>query len=108
VHRFRRNPYQLRRNLGGKEFRVDMVGYPYDALGYRVYNHVTRCITTYVHVMFHEDVPGFASSPNIDSHIIDALDADDDLGQLLQSHALALNEPDADDAPRVLDAPRPQ
>jgi hypothetical protein len=43
---------KLRRKLGEKAFRGVMVGYPPNAPWYRVYNHVTRGITTTLHVTF--------------------------------------------------------
>jgi hypothetical protein len=45
-------PDKLRRKLGEMAFRGAMVGFPSDAPCYRVYNPVTRRITTSVHVMF--------------------------------------------------------
>jgi hypothetical protein len=36
---------------------------------YRIYNHVTRRITTSVHVVFQEDVPGYPPSMTVDSLI---------------------------------------
>jgi hypothetical protein len=56
---FAKVPDKLRRKLGEKAFRGIMIGYPPDAPGYRIYNSATRRITTSVHVVFHEDVPGF-------------------------------------------------
>jgi hypothetical protein len=64
-------PDKLRRKLGEKAFRGVMVSYPSDAPYYRVYNPVTRRITTSVHVMFHEIVPGFLPSLDIGSLISD-------------------------------------
>jgi hypothetical protein len=49
---FAKVPDKLRRKLGEKAFRGVMVGYPLDAPCCRVYNPVTRRITTFVHVMF--------------------------------------------------------
>jgi hypothetical protein len=54
-------PDKLRRKLSEKAFRGVMVGYPTDALGYRVYNPETRRITTSVHVVFQENTPGFGT-----------------------------------------------
>jgi hypothetical protein len=64
---FTKVPNKLRRKLGEKASRGMMVGYPPDAPSYRVYNPVTRRITTSVHVMFQEIVPGFLPSPNTNS-----------------------------------------
>jgi hypothetical protein len=49
---FAKVPDNQRRKLSEKAFRGDMVGYPPDAPGYRVYNPETRIITTSVHVVF--------------------------------------------------------
>jgi hypothetical protein len=46
-----------------------MVGYPSDVPGYRVYILVKHNITTSVHFMFHETVPGFKASPKTDNLI---------------------------------------
>jgi hypothetical protein len=71
---FAKVPDKLRRNLSEKAFRGVMAGYPSDAPGYRVYNLVTRHITTSVHVVFQEDTLGFTTSMSIDSVISDASD----------------------------------
>jgi hypothetical protein len=49
---FAKVPDQLRRKLGKKAFRGVIVGYPPDALGYRVYNPETRRINTSIYVVF--------------------------------------------------------
>jgi hypothetical protein len=66
---FARVSDKLRRKLGEEAFRGVMVGYPYHAPGYRVYNPVTRRITTSVHVMFKEIVPGFLATSQSDKHV---------------------------------------
>jgi hypothetical protein len=61
---------KLRRKQGDKAFRGVMVGYPPDALGYRVYNPATRRITTSVHVVSKRiEAPNFKASTPIDSMI---------------------------------------
>jgi hypothetical protein len=51
-----------------------MIGYPPHAPGYRVYNSETRRITTSVHVVFHENTPGFGTGLPIESVIADSSD----------------------------------
>jgi hypothetical protein len=87
---------KLRRKLGEKAFQGVMVGYPFDAQGYRVYNHDTRCIDTFVHVVFQVYVPGCGSSQTIDSQITDASYMGSDHGHMPQSHLLDLDAHDAD------------
>jgi hypothetical protein len=58
---FAKVPDKVRRKLGKKAFRGVMVGYPPNTLGYRVYNHVIRRMTTPVHIVFLEDTPGFVA-----------------------------------------------
>jgi hypothetical protein len=55
-----------------------------------------------VYVVFQQDIPGFGSSPNIDSQITDIVGANTDHGSMPQSHALNLDEPHAGDAPTPL------
>jgi hypothetical protein len=57
----------LRRKMGDKAFRGVMIGYPPDASWYHVDFHVTRRVTTLVHVVFQEDTPRFSTSTPIDS-----------------------------------------
>jgi hypothetical protein len=71
---FAKVPDKLRRKL--RRFRGVMVGYPTDAPWYRVYNPETRRITTSVHVLFHENNPGFGTCLPIDSVITGPSDAD--------------------------------
>jgi hypothetical protein len=85
-------PDKLRRKLGEKAFRGIMVGYPHDAPGYRIYNHATRRITTSVHVVFQDDVPGFSPTMAVDSLISDATDMDIDRGSAPTSHPLDLDQ----------------
>jgi hypothetical protein len=67
---------KLRRKLGEKAFCGVMVGFPSDTPCYRMYNPVTRRITTCVLVILQETVPGFQPSPKTDSLILDDMDAD--------------------------------
>jgi hypothetical protein len=94
-------PSKLRRKLGEKVLRGVMVGYSPDALGYRVYNLVTRHIATSVHVVFNEDVQGIGVSAAVNSMIIDASDVDGDHDHALQSHPLDLDTHANDDAPAL-------
>jgi hypothetical protein len=71
---FAKVPEKLRRKLSEKAFRGVMVGSPTDAPGYCVYNPETRRITTSVHVVFHEDTPGFGTQLSVDSVITDSSD----------------------------------
>jgi hypothetical protein len=48
---FAKVPDKLRRKLSENAFRGVMVGYPPNALGYRIYNPETRRITISVHVV---------------------------------------------------------
>jgi hypothetical protein len=73
---FAKVPDKMRRKLGEKAFRGVMVAYPLDAPEYRVYNPETRRITTSVHVVFHEDTPGFGKRLSIDLVITDSSDAE--------------------------------
>jgi hypothetical protein len=73
-------PDKLRRNLGEKVFRGIMVGYPPDTPGYRIYIPATRRITTSVHVVFHEDVPGSPLPMAVDSLISNDPDMGSDRG----------------------------
>jgi hypothetical protein len=66
---FAKVPDKLRYKHGEKAFRGIMVGYPFDAPGYCIYNSAIRRITTSVHVVFQEDVPGFSPSLTVDSLI---------------------------------------
>jgi hypothetical protein len=68
---------KLRCKLGEKAFRGAMVGYPFDAPSYCVCNPVTRRITTSVHAMFQETVPGFYPYLDTDSLISNGTDVDD-------------------------------
>jgi hypothetical protein len=61
-----------------KAFRGVMVGYSQNSPGYRVYNPATKRITTFVHVMFQENVPGRGISRNVLSSIKVFFDADND------------------------------
>jgi hypothetical protein len=63
---FAKVPHRLRRQMGEKAFRGVMVGYPADAQGCRVYNHVTRRITASLHAGFQKDTLGFNVSTPID------------------------------------------
>jgi hypothetical protein len=83
---FAKVPDKLRQNLSEKTFRGVMVGYPADAPGYRVYNPETRRITISVHVVFHEDTPGFDTRLSVDSVIADP--SDDALAASPQSHSI--------------------
>jgi hypothetical protein len=76
-----------------------MVGYPFDAPGYRVYNPVTRRITTSVHVMFHEIVPGFLPSPDTNSMISDETETVSDDALFPSAHDVSPNLVDNDDGP---------
>jgi hypothetical protein len=69
-------PDKLRRKFGEDAFRGVMDGYPPDAPWYRVYNPETRRIITSVHVVFHENTPGFGTRLPIDSVITDPSDDD--------------------------------
>jgi hypothetical protein len=60
---------KLRRKLDKKKFWSVVVGELVDAKGYRMYNPVTHRITTSVHVMFQESVPGFGVYTETDSSI---------------------------------------
>jgi hypothetical protein len=73
---FAKVPDNLCRKLGEKAFRGVMVGNPPDAPGYRVSNPETRRITTSVHVVFHENTPGFGTRLPIDSVITDTSNDD--------------------------------
>jgi hypothetical protein len=84
-----------------------MVGYPPYAHGYCVYNHVTRRITTSVHVIFQEDTPGFGASSATDSLITEAPYAACDLDQPIATHALVRDTPDATNGPPLLAAGHP-
>jgi hypothetical protein len=88
---FAKLPDKFRRKLGEKAFRGIMVGYPPDGPGYRIYNPATRRITTSVHVVFHEDVPGFLPYMTVVSLISDAPDVDNDRDSAPQSHPLDLD-----------------
>jgi hypothetical protein len=107
---FAKVPDKLRRKLGEKAFRGIMDGYPHDAPGYRIYNLVTRRITTSVHLVFQEDVPGFPPSLIVDSFICDDPELDNDRGSSPQSHPLDI-DPQADEAlhldPPTIAAPPP-
>jgi hypothetical protein len=92
------------RKLGERAFRGVMVGYSFDVLGYRAYNLVPRRMTTSVHVMFKQTVPGFHVSHWIDSLISDATDAAD---QFPLSRVILLDTFDIDDGPLLLDTNRP-
>jgi hypothetical protein len=70
-----------------------MVGYPPDAPGYRVYNPKTRLITTSVHVVFHEDTPGFGTQLSVDSVITDSSDATPATSPLSHPIDITLPEP---------------
>jgi hypothetical protein len=56
---FAKVPDKLRRKLREKAFCGILVGYPPQAPGYRINNPAKLRITTSVHVVFREDVPGF-------------------------------------------------
>jgi hypothetical protein len=68
----------LRRKLGVKAFRGVMVGYSHNSPCYRVCNPAIRRITTFVHVKFHETIPGFGNSHHVNSLIDVFFDANDD------------------------------
>jgi hypothetical protein len=70
-------PDKLRRKQGEKAFRGALVDYRTDTLAYRVYNPVTRRITTSMQVMFQTDVHGVFPSPKTDPLIIGNNDAND-------------------------------
>jgi hypothetical protein len=72
-----------------------MVGYPPDALGYRVYNPETRRITTSVHVVLQENTPGFGTRLSIDSVITDSSDAEIPQEASPQSHPIDTTLPEA-------------
>jgi hypothetical protein len=84
---FAKLPDRLRRKLSEKAFRGVMVGYPSNALSYRIYNPETRCITTHVHVVFQDITPCFGAHPSIDSVIADASNAHDP-PDMLTSHPI--------------------
>jgi hypothetical protein len=86
---FAKVPVKLRRKLGEKAFRGVMVGYPPNALGYRVHNPEARLITTSVHVVFQENTPGFGARLPIDSVITDCSDDDPPQDISPQSHPIA-------------------
>jgi hypothetical protein len=90
---------QLRHKFGEKAFRVVIVGYPSNAPGYRVYNRVTRRVTTSEHVMFQEMVPGFHASCEIDSLISDDSDAADGSAKFLLSNVISPHTMDIDNGP---------
>jgi hypothetical protein len=104
---FAKVPDKLRRKLGEKAFRGVMVGYPSDALGNRVYNPVTRSITTSVHVTFHEIVPGFL--PSLDTNPLISDDTETVIGSALfpSSHAVSHDLVENDDGPPLPDDNRP-
>jgi hypothetical protein len=104
---FAKVPDMLRRKLGENAFCGVMVGYPSDAPGYRVYNPVARRISTSVHVMFQETVPGFQPSLETDSLILDDTDANDGSAQFPPSHAISTDPIDTADGPPILDDDRP-
>jgi hypothetical protein len=54
---FAKVPENLRRKVCLKAFRGVMVGYSQNSPGYRVYSPATKRITTFVHIMLHENVP---------------------------------------------------
>jgi hypothetical protein len=85
---FAKVPDKLRRKLSEKAFRGVMVGYPPNALGYRIYNPETRRITTSVHVVFQENTHDFGARLPVDSVIADALFDVDDPSDLLTSHPI--------------------
>jgi hypothetical protein len=114
---FAKVPNKLSRKFGEKAFRGIMVGYLPDAPGYRIYNPATRRITTLVHVVFQENVPGSPPSLTVDSLICDDPELDSDRGSTPQSHPLHI-DPRADEelhldphvvatAPPLLDHDRP-
>jgi hypothetical protein len=85
---FAKVPDNLRRKLGMKAFRGVMVGYSQNSPGYRVYNPATTRITTYVHIKFHEKLPGFGTSHPVDASIDVFLGADDSSDTLTATQPL--------------------
>jgi hypothetical protein len=59
---FAKVPDTRRHKLDPKSFRGVFVGYPYKSPGYRIYNPTTRRITTSIHTVFQEHIPGFSTS----------------------------------------------
>ena len=96
---FAKVPDELRRKLLEKAFRGVMVGYPTDALGYRVYNPETRRITTSVHVVFQENTPGFGTRLPIDSVIRNPSDDESPPDPSPPSHPIVTPLPDPQPPP---------
>jgi hypothetical protein len=84
-------PDKQHRKLSENAFRGVMVGYPIDAPRYRVYNPETRRIATSVHVVFHEDSPGFGTQISVDSVITDS--SDDAHAASPESHPIDITLP---------------
>jgi hypothetical protein len=103
---FAKVPDKLRRKLGEKAFRSVMVGYPPGAPCYRVYNPVTRRITTSVHVMFQKTVPDSLPSPDINPLISDETETVSGDAMFPFSHAVSLDLVDNDDGPPLHDDTR--